>query len=293
MPHLNYPRLLEELEVLSRWWRQMAVALFVLVYLVLVVFLNLSYLRYEAPADGRRLRDLGHELVPRLPDAYFPYRDVPMLLIFACAACVVAGATRVLWCAETEAKRTPYVANMVRRFLVAYALGHVLRAMTYLPTTIPGGNDKCLDRARLAADQPTLLQCFYRTASVETNCGDEMFSGHVMLCVILVAAVREYAPRALGTRAGRALFAAAVVLLACEALSIIAARVHYTTDVVVAVYVTVMMWQLLLVYSPDLEPLAGSPLGVKSAFVASVDPEEGVGLTAAKEGSVTWGGGAQ
>ena len=72
----------------------MAASLVTLLYVVLMVFLNLSYLRYEPPPDGRRLKDLGHELIPRIPPALFPFKDVPMYLIMATRAVVLAGAVR-------------------------------------------------------------------------------------------------------------------------------------------------------------------------------------------------------
>ena len=245
-------RALEEWNLFARQWFLITAALFTLFYLVLMVFLNLSYYRYRAPPDGQRLRDLGHEIVPQIPDHLITVVDIPMYALFFCGGVVLLSTFRA--CLPWHHRQTPYFVNIFRRFVVCYAAGHVLRGFSYLPTTIPGGVSKCMDEELLAPARPTLAQCFYRTASVETNCGDEMFSGHMLLCVLITCAVHEYAPRTMGPMVGRFILACCVVLTFTEAVTIIGARHHYTSDVVVAVYVTPLVWMQYLAWHPDLEP---------------------------------------
>lgn len=271
-----------EMDLLSQQWRSILSALFVLVYGVLMVFLNLSYYRYRAPENGLRFKDLGYELIPRMPEQYEGFVDLPLNIMFGFAALVLLATIRVCFpCRrggyaaailqdeeEDEqqqqqqtnklvlAQEPPFIVNMIRRFGLAYALGHCLRAVTYLVTTIPGGNDRCMQPESANAHRPTLPECFYRTASVETNCGDLMFSGHLLLCVLIVCICNRYAYQATGSRRmQRAILVLGTLLTICEFVAVISARHHYTSDCVVALYVTPMMWFCFEHFNPDdLQP---------------------------------------
>jgi hypothetical protein len=144
------------------------------------------------------------------------------------------------------------VVNIVRRFALAFAAGHVLRALTYLVTTIPGGNNKCLDEELLTRSKPTLAQCFYHTASVSSNCGDLMFSGHLLLCTLILCLVNRYIAQVMSwSDKGRRLYMAlGVTLTVMEFYMIIASRHHYTSDCIVAFYFTPTLWYSFEYYNP-------------------------------------------
>jgi hypothetical protein len=74
---------------------------------------------------------------------------------------------------------------------------------------------------------------------VEGSCGDLLFSGHTTHGMILTLIILRYAP---GLKAIKALAIGTMLLLA---LALLAFRSHYTSDVVVAVYVTLMIWRLM------------------------------------------------
>ncbi len=99
----------------------------------------------------------------------------------------------------------------------------------------------------------TAREIFLRWA-VEGSCGDLLFSGHTTHGMILTLIIVRYAP---GLRAAQALAVGLMVLLA---LALLAFRSHYTSDVVVAVYVVLMIWRLM---PPEPALLDGDALRIE------------------------------
>jgi hypothetical protein len=106
--------------------------------------------------------------------------------------------------------------------------------------------------------RPTLVECFYIAADVYHNCGDLMFSGHMLLCLLLTLAVLRYGEAAfwIARRHNMVLVAVCLALCVAQSYLILAARHHYTSDVVVAWYVTPLLWYYFntAVYPRDLKP---------------------------------------
>lgn len=75
-----------------------------------------------------------------------------------------------------------------------------------------------------------------------------MFSGHTTHGVILTAIVLRYGP------AVRGAVAVALAGMTLLALSLLAFKDHYTSDVIVAIYVTSMVWMLVPQDPQDLDP---------------------------------------
>lgn len=81
-------------------------------------------------------------------------------------------------------------------------------------------------------------------ASPTSNCGDLIFSGHMLTVLLLSGCLFRYGQPIwrTSTRATNALRALCVLLCAAQALLILAARHHYTVDVVVALYTVPLLW---------------------------------------------------
>lgn len=223
-----------------RQWRVLGYALFHVFYVVMHIFLNLAYYRYEA---GPRLNDLGYLLVPMLPSRYETAAEVPMLLI---VFLVVSTLAMSLYDSAPPGKLPkPYLANMGKRFVTCFAAGHTLRAATYLSTTLPGAAEHCLPGSEWRAAQPKdVADILLHQASPTSNCGDLVFSGHMLTVLLLSGCVFRYGQPLWRTsaRATNALRGVCVLLCAAQALLILAARHHYTVDVVVALYTVPLLW---------------------------------------------------
>lgn len=203
-------RLSIESELLRRQAIPIVGSLVFLLVGVSMLSLNFAHFRHEPFKE--RLKDLGHELVPEIERPWL--KNLPLWFIISEAVAVLVF-------------NVPYAVNAARRFLTAYAFGHLLRTISFIGTSIPGGHERCFDDFRTTFE--------IRFASFEENCGDLMFSGHVMLSTLLTLIVYRYYPR-------RDLLALNYVAIVAQGVLIIASRRHYTTDVIVAFYVTHLMW---------------------------------------------------
>eukprot|EP01062_Namystynia_karyoxenos_P079931 TRINITY_DN8526_c0_g1_i1.p1 TRINITY_DN8526_c0_g1~~TRINITY_DN8526_c0_g1_i1.p1 ORF type:complete len:417 (+),score=135.90 TRINITY_DN8526_c0_g1_i1:94-1251(+) len=246
-------RLRCEVNLLRRQVVVILVCLVVLIYGALIVFRNLAFYRYKV---GERLRDAGHDLFPELPKSKEKLSDLPMYFYYVLLGTTLLSTLRPS--APGDAPR-PYLANIGRRVLQVYCTGHVMRACTYLVTSVPGSADHCLPGADL--DPPSSIgECFTRMSSVNGNCGDLIFSGHMLLMWMGMCFLWTYGAGAWGVeRLGRAhvgILALGMAITIVQACMILAARHHYTVDVVVATYTTPLLWHFhnTTVLPSDFEP---------------------------------------
>jgi hypothetical protein len=156
-------------------------------------------LRAAPAAQSLPLADLGHALLPRVR---LPPWGGALLELWAPAPGLLAVALGPPECAAL--------------FLRAHAAVLVLRPCCFLGTILP-------DASGVSDPRPRLL-------SLAGGIHDLMFSGHVAaaLCGVLAWA------STCGAGAPAALRAAAFAACAAQSLAILAARKHYTVDVVVA-----------------------------------------------------------
>jgi len=219
-----------------------------LAYFALVVFRNLAFYRFVA---DKNLQDLGHDLFPEMdPNASILAVDLPMYLFLGLLAFTLLGAL------VPSQHTKPFVCNAVTRFLVVYAAGHLLRAATYLATSLPGAAPHCHPGSDLRPP-PSIAACFTHEVSVNGNCGDLNFSGHVLLLTVGLGFMQAYGHAFWGLAYRGPLhlcmLALACALAAAMIVNIIRSRHHYTVDVVVALYTGPMLWYRMLDLHLDLD----------------------------------------
>eukprot|EP01063_Lacrimia_lanifica_P039219 TRINITY_DN8567_c0_g1_i1.p1 TRINITY_DN8567_c0_g1~~TRINITY_DN8567_c0_g1_i1.p1 ORF type:complete len:337 (+),score=110.27 TRINITY_DN8567_c0_g1_i1:69-1079(+) len=280
----------EELEAFKHHAVRIAVCGALLWYVVLVVTLNAAYFRYgmhfkknateavecfETMAGDevstlcvpRRLPDLGYEMVPEMAQySKDHYTNIPLFFLAAIGILSLAALALPPRKVEVPVKnpraassahdyKKPLFVNVLVRAMVVYLLGHLLRACTYLVTTVPGAADHCLISEDIVP--PTFAEIFYKPASSERNCGDLVFSGHLLITLSFVLVLHRYAAAALqlGKGAERALTLVCVAAAVAQTLVIVSARHHYSIDCVVAWYVTPLLWHSYNAEMPeDFEP---------------------------------------
>jgi len=256
---------------------------FVMMYLSTMVFRNLAFYRYE---PRPRLRDLGFDLLPDLEndDFWFAIKDVPMtssmwLMGFTCIISVLFG----------KGQETPYAVNMLRRVLAMLSLGHCLRFCTYISTSMPGTTERCLPGHLDEMDPPqpkTLKEVFLTRIALNpgNNCGDLMFSGHILGIVTPVLMVVKYGELVLvktglcSIRTMNAILGVLWLLIIFQGMLIVMMRNHYTSDIVVSTYVTPLLWNYYnTVIQPDDLHL---PDPNEEALLEEVEEEEAALTTA-------------
>ena len=71
--------------------------------------------------------------------------------------------------------------GMLTRFLTMMVVGHFFRVLTYPLTSLPGPAKHCTNYTLEAINRPTALrEIYYRLNSPFENCGDLLFSGHIL-----------------------------------------------------------------------------------------------------------------
>jgi len=247
-------RFSQELGLLRRQWRVWLLCLATGVYGGSMVFRNLAFYRYRA---GPRLtQDLGFDL---LPEWQGHLTDSPMCALQA----VLVGACAMSFVPRRAGPPAAYAVNIVRRWGVMIAMGNTLRFLTYMATTLPGSAKHCLpSNPNLARDQPkTVRDILFRITvdgvgdgkSGTYNCGDLTFSGHILMTMTSAFCCLRYAPAAYRmTRRAEACFTALVwAAVAMQCILTVAARNHYTMDVVISAYLTPLLWSF---YTTSMEP---------------------------------------
>ena len=263
-------RALEEWDLLRRQWKMYVLCITINIYGGSVVFRNLAFYRY---IPGERLpQDIGFELIP----FYSGYgTSVPMFTlqvtcILACLASFVPRQTN-----------TAYAVNIIRRWGMTQAMGSVLRFFTYISTSIPGAADHCVAsrNAYITRDQPKSVYEILTVLQVDGigleansgkagtyNCGDLVFSGHMLMTIAYAFTAHRYCPMAFSIpKSCVKLFTCAVwILVFVQGLLIISARNHYTMDVVIASYTSFLLWHW---YMSAVEPHDMKPFVGGSAFI--------------------------
>eukprot|EP01065_Artemidia_motanka_P036119 TRINITY_DN4401_c0_g1_i1.p1 TRINITY_DN4401_c0_g1~~TRINITY_DN4401_c0_g1_i1.p1 ORF type:complete len:353 (+),score=74.23 TRINITY_DN4401_c0_g1_i1:101-1159(+) len=249
------------------FWRHivpLVLSMFITIYGTTLLFPNISFYRYgrayghqnstECQTDmldytknlcvPRRLQDLGHDLVPELSGEHGQLVDLPMFFLVG----FTSGVTMFVTLFQKKEKNKPYVINVIRRFLVTFALGHILRLFCYMATTVPGAADYCLDAAQIHPPQEANIhgfKLFYdRKSTFGKNCGDLIFSGHLLITVSMLCVLWTYGGRCWGleSRGHTILFCVMLIPALAQTVMILSARHHYSVDVVVAWYTTPLLW---------------------------------------------------
>jgi hypothetical protein len=244
-PLPTYPafklRLREERQLLLRHSPILMTCSIFLVYFALVVFRNVAYYRF-VPAP--MLKDLGHEMFTEITTDS-DLVDLPMYLFFGVFGITMFGSF-VPPSSSSKLKKKPHFANILTRLMKVYAVGHFLRACTYLSTSLPGTARHCRPGSEKLDPPKSLSECFTRAVAIQGGCGDLNFSGHAMLLCMGTLFVTMYSYKLwdfpfFGTM-HVSFISCAVILTLAQYYLILAARHHYTVDIVVATYTTPLLW---------------------------------------------------
>jgi hypothetical protein len=213
-----------------------------LLYGCMMVFRNLAFYAYE-PGAGKRLQDLGFEVLPDWEAAAWATAgDVPIWVITAWLLALLASSLRA---PRAGAPPKPFAVNIVLRYVLMLVLGHSLRFATYIATVYPGTSQQCLGDVSAIKPQ-SLLEVFVTRFEMQPgqNCGDLLFSGHVLQMSVPVLIIAKYgrAMFELSDLAHRCSLALLWGLVLAMALAIVARRHHHTQDVVLAGYLTPLLW---------------------------------------------------
>ena len=128
-------------------------------------------------------------------------------------------------------------------------IGHCLRFITYIGTTLPGSASHCMENMDLilTPKPQSLYEVFTRWPYDKrgpNTCGDLVFSGHVFHVWLSVLMIFKYSKAVfrLSDNGNKVLLFFTALLGIVQVPITLAARNHYTVDVVVASWATPLMW---------------------------------------------------
>eukprot|EP00940_MAST-03C_sp_MAST-3C-sp2_P000270 g270.t1 len=207
--------------------------IFYLFFIVTTIFRNYAYSKHR---PGELLWDLGYELLPSPESA--PWISEKILL-----TSIVCGMSIIILTPLLSAR--PHSMNVGANKVVVEAftmtsVGHTLRFFTYAVTGLPGPAYHCRPGEPDSVFEGSI---FSLSNPDKHNCGDLIFSGHMLFVLMMACTVTHYRKEYFERRWLRVLVVYFMWLIAAlQAMFIIMARNHYSVDVVVALYVSPMLW---------------------------------------------------
>jgi hypothetical protein len=134
-------------------------------------------------------------------------------------------------------------ASALVRVLLVVSTCQMLRSISFLVTHLPGPSPHCrlggVGEGKLPA--PRELWRWLVLADVKRQatrgCGDLVFSAHITWGTVISLAVHRYGASAQAT-------ALCALLVGLQSWGILGARKHYSLDIVVALYVSVLVWMV-------------------------------------------------
>ena len=209
---------------------------FLLNYGAMYVFRNLAYMRHE---QGPRLKDLGYEIITESDNDF--YSELNLYVNGAVAVVMVMMPI----IGSHAHPRGIFSVNTYMKVINIQCVGHVLRFLTFISTSLPGPAAHCQPGAETYRESLSWHEVFTRRSKVhvDPNCGDLLFSGHMFQVTSFCFIVLGELPKLLPNRETARLVSFALIMTVCiQPYFIIAARNHYSVDVVVSSYVAPMLW---------------------------------------------------
>lgn len=216
--------------------------IFVLVYIASTLGRNLAYYR---SIQDTRLKDLGFDLIPELPNNIKFISEIiigtntfiGLLIVFA-----------PLWFFPSNNFYSSILIG--KRIISVLGIGHLIRFIMYISTSLPSPAIHCLQSSTY--NPPTdLISVFFRFSSFnDLNCGDLIFSGHMLQSISFTILTFFYAPRIFNFNFANTISIIQLILTILQVYFIIASRNHYTIDIIVAIYVTLTLWYINLLNYP-------------------------------------------
>eukprot|EP00658_Telonema_sp_P-2_P055830 TRINITY_DN4437_c0_g1_i7.p1 TRINITY_DN4437_c0_g1~~TRINITY_DN4437_c0_g1_i7.p1 ORF type:complete len:682 (+),score=172.01 TRINITY_DN4437_c0_g1_i7:137-2182(+) len=291
-PYLQY-RLRTDAWIIRTYILHIAFVVFVMAYFQTVWARTTAFYRHRQITDyttdpssvfEHRLKDVGHEIVPDYSDSDTVH-IINELIQQLTAAWLVSFAfipyffdTFIYFCKGGRYRQfnpfdysPSFTFAIVIRFLMCLSVVECLRIPSYLATSIPGPATHCIG-AEETANRPTNYGDAFYKPQTGTNCGDLVFSGHIVLVTLAANFAVFYFPKIIGPGVGQVLSILPWIAVLCQVVLVLATRSHYSVDLVVGFIVANMAWRLDLYVYRTKEPIA--PFSPAPEYISYFDPNK-------------------
>jgi len=263
--------------------------IFALAYVYPVLMRNVGFYLHHTMKDyiysngtvkQKSLYDLGHELLPDLSQDTKTSRIflqlneiIQYFLVFSLISVILS----ILFLKRSKlglrSRKHGEIANLTNisaigilfRYMTMMVLGHLLRSLTYPLTSLPGPAKHCTNYTIEAQNRPiSFNQIFQLRNSPLENCGDLLFSGHMVSASCVVYCITYYLFVMISTNKRKFVRFSVIayvifiwICLACQIFTAIATRNHYTVDIWLGGLIGYMnwMWHRFVVIPKD--PVVG------------------------------------
>ncbi|EQC41999.1 hypothetical protein SDRG_00846 [Saprolegnia diclina VS20] len=233
----------------SHTWRRVAASLLFFELGTFVMCWSNSLAWYRNPKNLLPLPDLGHDVFPEWKNLainehvyHEEAEKIPDIImgILTITTTIFAGMHPARW-------------KIVQRFFIVYGSLCMMRSVTVISTSLPDSAEKCRAMTPLGNLQSgahrwediTMRAVLVRSLKLlvpvgEVTCGDMVFSGHSMLMVLCAMTWHTYYKWVPGSI--NYIKVTIWLITIAGLISIVWVRMHYTLDVVLALYFTVTVW---------------------------------------------------
>jgi hypothetical protein len=229
----------------------LVLATFVMAYFQSIFGRNLAFYRHHQLADyvknpelnllHNRLYDLGFEVFPDLSNEE-SVLSANEGLQYCLAAAVIITLSIPYWFELKKGVVFPvHSVNVITRLLCTIAIGHVLRMPCYLVTSVPGPSPHCIGAIEYQ-NRPRDLSHVLWHAHTGANCGDLIFSGHMLFATTAICTVAHYVDIMFGRRKAYMVTMLLLPLFCMQVTLILMSRAHYSVDMVTGTIIGVMNW---------------------------------------------------
>eukprot|EP01083_Nonionella_stella_P029679 81640_1 len=222
-----------ELVLLKQEWPYILVTL-----LGIAVHSTLTNVAYYFHQPGPRLPDIGFALLPELPAQLEDTAEIFIaVMAISTALFIISGFFQ--WARP----RPLFAIHMVSRLGVSISLCTLLRCITFLVTGLPGPAEHCRPGSEVYNPPVGTWEVLFRFDATR-GCGDLLFSSHMLMTLNCTMLFQHYCKDIYPK-----IFMWSISV--CTAFVILAARHHYSVDVLVAWYVTILVWNQYARSRPD------------------------------------------
>ena len=205
-----------------------------------------STVRYD------RLIDLGHDITPD-----WAGKTLPKIMNEVVQICLTGSlfVTAGIAMCRTDLKIRPYLFHIGTRFLFCITTGHLIRPIFYLSTSLPGPAAHCIGETEDENQPHTLSEIFLQAVPGE-NCGDLVFSGHMLMVTTAWMIQYKYLGEMYGKTVQQFVLYGGALLMLAQSFIVCATRSHYTVDVTGGIIIALFnfMWHETYLASKDRHP---------------------------------------
>lgn len=199
-----------------------------------------------------RLPDIGFYIFPEMQ---FEWLNADLVMTILILLFVLFMFTPFFACFHPNNEQNEniyFVCAMLFRFGLSTSVCTLLRIITFVSTLLPSPAAHCLPDSIDYNPPKNTIEMLTRL-DLYKGCGDLIFSSHTLIAINMALVVHHYS---VDKRFKLIFWALTITLI----LMIIVSRNHYTVDIVVASYVTPLVWNYILKFSDPVFPRISSDL---------------------------------